>query len=187
MMRTRTVTVVAIAVCVWSMAAQGAEPGYYPIEEMGVFEPGELEVDIDLQGAMLQVAAGAMQQEGAEGLDADLAELVQSLNRVRVQVGEPEAADPSSVSDRIVRAVDELVSTGWHQILKVEEDDELVVFFALESGGRIQGLTGMVSEEGDEVVLINLVGDVDPVLLGRCLSKMHRFDGFGDLMEMAEQ
>jgi hypothetical protein len=186
MRRAQAVTVVAITMCLCSVAAEGADRGYYPIEEMGVFEPGELEVDIDLQGAMLQVAAGAMQNEDAEGFDADMAQLVQSLHRLRVQVGEPESADPSAVGERILGAVDNLTATGWHQILKVEEDDELVVFFALESGGRINGLTGMVSDGGEEVVLINLVGDVDPVLLGRCLSKMDRFDGFGELMEMAE-
>jgi hypothetical protein len=179
--------VMAFVMCLYSVTALGSDPGYFPIEDMGVFKPGELEVDIDLQGAMLQVAAGAMQQEDAKGLDADMAQLVQSLQRVRVQVGEPEAADPASVGERILGAVDELAATGWHQILKVEEDGELVVFFALESGGRIQGLTGMVSGGSEEVVLINLVGDVDPVLLGRCLSKIDRFDGFGELMEMAEK
>jgi hypothetical protein len=181
------VTVVVMVMCLYPVAVQGADPGYYPIENMGIYEPGELEVDIDLQGSMLQVAAGAMQQDDAEAFDADLAQLVQSLSRVRVQVGEPKAADLPAVGERIRGAMGELSASGWHQILKVEEGGDLVVFFALESGGRIQGLTGMVSESGDDVVLINLVGDVDPVLLGRCLSKMHRFEGFGELMEMAEK
>ncbi len=41
-----------------------AQSGYYPIEEMGIFAEGDLEVDIDLSGAMLRVAAGAMENSG---------------------------------------------------------------------------------------------------------------------------
>ena len=69
-----------------------AQSGYYPIEEMGIFADGDLEVDVDLSGAMLQVAAGAMENQ-----DESLAELVANLERVRVQVGSPSRLGASAV------------------------------------------------------------------------------------------
>ncbi|MBD3851445.1 MAG: hypothetical protein IFK93_09120, partial [Acidobacteria bacterium] len=44
-------------------AQASAQSGYYPIEEMGIFADGDLEVDVDLSGAMLRVAAGAMENQ----------------------------------------------------------------------------------------------------------------------------
>jgi hypothetical protein len=153
-----------------SGAAQTAPPGYYPIEGMGIFAPKDLEVDVDLGAAMMQVAAGAM-----EAQDEELAEMVSKLERVRVQVGKPSAVDASAVTQKMADAMATLEGKGWRKILGVEEDSEQVYFYALEKDGRISGVTGFVNEAGDEAVVINIAGDIDPRSLGRVLAK------FGDL------
>ena len=162
-------------------AQASAQSGYYPIEEMGIFADGDLEVDVDLSGAMLRVAAGAM-----ENHDAGIAELVANLERVRVQVGAPSGVDAATVAQKIAAAQATLGSAGWQKILSVEESDEQVYLYALESAGNIVGLTVFVSEGSEEVVVVNIVGDIDPETLGRLLANMKDFD-LDEIMEGFEQ
>jgi len=151
--------------------AQTGSPGYYPIEEMGIFSEADLEVDVDLGGAMMQVAAGAVEQQ-----DESLAELVANLERVRVQVGKPSAVDAAGVARRMADAKARLEGSGWHKIVSVEDDTEQVYFYALERDGRISGLTGFVNETGEEFVVVNIVGDIDPRALGRVLAHLGGID-----------
>jgi len=92
-----------------------SHPGYFPIEELGILDPGQLEVDVNLEGAMLQLAAGAMEEEEE---DAALVDLVTNLKRVRVQVGSIEKADPGAVASRIDDAVSRLEASGWDRIVR---------------------------------------------------------------------
>ena len=158
-----------------------AHPGYYPIEELGIFGQGPMEVDIDLSGAMLQVAAGAMENQ-----DESLAELVSNLDRVRVQVGAPQNEDASVVGESIADAGSRLTSSGWNKILAVETSDEQVYLYSLEQGGNIVGLTVLVNEKGEEVVLVNIAGSVDPRTLGRLVSSIENFD-LEEIMGAMEQ
>lgn len=162
-------------------AQASAQSGYYPIEEMGIFAEGDLEVDVDLSGAMLRVAAGAMENQ-----DAGIAELVANLERVRVQVGAPSGLDAATVAQKIAAAQATLESAEWQKILSVEESDEWVYLYALESAGNIVGLTVFVTEGNEEVVVVNIVGDIDPETLGRLLANMDGFD-LDEIMEGFEQ
>lgn len=186
-MKTRTVTMLFVILAAAStlQAQVGSDhPGYYPIEEMGVMASGDLEVDVDLSGAMLQLAAGAMQDE--HGGDQDLAQFVAGLERVRVQVGEPQGADPSTIAHSFDRAITTMESAGWSRILKVVDGGEQVYLFTREEGGRIVGLTALVNDEDDEIVLVNIVGDIDPVLLGKLLASVDRLPNLERLMVAGE-
>ena len=162
-------------------AQASAQSGYYPIEEMGIFADGDLEVDVDLSGAMLRVAAGAMEDQ-----DAGIAELVANLERVRVQVGAPSGVDAATVAQTMAAAQATLQGAGWQKILSVEENDEQVYLYALESAGNISGLTVFVNEGGEEVVIVNIVGDINPETLGRLIANMDDFD-LDEIMEGFEQ
>lgn len=162
-------------------AQASAQSGYYPIEEMGIFAPGDLEIDVDLSGAMLQVAAGAMENQ-----DESLAELVANLERVRVQVGVPSAVDAATVAQKMTDAHATLGGAGWQKILSVEEGSEQVYLYAVESAGNIAGLTAFVNEGGEEVVVVNIVGDINPQTLGRLLANLDDFD-IEEIMEGFEQ
>jgi hypothetical protein len=165
--------------------AQGGvgHPGYYPIEEMGILAQDDLEVDVDLQGAMLQVVAGAIQNDEN---DPDLAALVSNLERVRVQVGSPQRVDQSALEFSFQDAIANMESTGWYRILRVLEDEEQVYLYAREGDGRIVGLTVLVNDGAEEVVLVNIVGDIDPVALGKSLSKLDNLKNFEQYMNDGE-
>jgi hypothetical protein len=183
MRKTWLLTGVIVVIFAGSAVAQtgAAHPGYYPIEEMGIFAKGDLEVDVDVSGAMLQVAAGAMENQ-----DESLADLVSSLERVRVQVGTPSGADAAAIGGSIADAKAKLGSAGWDKILSVEEGDEQVYLYAREADGNIVGLTVFVNEAGEEVVVVNIVGDIDPKTLGRLLANFNDFD-LEELMSAVEQ
>jgi hypothetical protein len=175
--------VMSVALAGTAAAQTGSShPGYYAIEEMGIFAAGDLEVDVDLKGAMLQAVASSM-----EGQEGDLAEVVTGLERVRVQVGSPQKADASAVNNAVGDAVAALESSGWDRILRVEEEDEQVFLFARESEGMIVGITVLVNDAGEEVVLVNVVGSIDPVTFGKALAKMDQMPDLDELMEAVEQ
>jgi len=187
----RKVNAIAIVVAVVLVAAgtAGAQagasnPGYYPIESMGVLAKGDLEVDIDLTGAMLQVAAGAMQAENGE--DEDLARLVAGLERVRVQVGTPQGADASTIAHSFETAISSMEGAGWSRILKVVDDGEMVYLYAREGAGRIAGLTALINDDDEQIVLVNLVGDIDPVVLGRVIAKADQLPNLEQFIEGGE-
>ena len=46
--------------------AEATHPGFFPIEDMGVLAKGDLKVDVNLEGTMLEVAAGAMEQQNPD-------------------------------------------------------------------------------------------------------------------------
>jgi len=57
---------------------------------------------------------------------------------------------------------DKLGDDGWSPVMLVQEEGELVQMYAKPSGGHIQGLT-IVSADSEEVVVVNIMGDIDPM------------------------
>ena len=108
------------------------------------------------------------------------------IERVRVLVGSPSGADASTIAHSIENAKAELESSGWDRILSVEEDEELVYVFAVESGGRIQGVTVLVNDGAEEIVLVNIVGDIDPRVLGRAIASMDEIPNLEGFMNAVE-
>jgi hypothetical protein len=77
-------------------------------------------------------------------------------------------------------------ASGWDKILTVEEEDEQVYLYSLEQGEAIAGLTVLVNDGGDEVVLVNIAGSIDPRTLGRLLSNVGDFE-LDELMAAIDQ
>jgi hypothetical protein len=151
-------------------SAQGL--GFYPVEELGILDPDNLDVDVNLEGSALLIAAGAMEEQ-----DPRLKELVSSLTRVRVQVGSVDTMDPMVVADRIAGAVDQLEAKGWTRVVQVEDGAERVYIYSIDGGdGTIAGLTALVNDGGDEAVVANIAGAIDPVLLGSMMTRLGDID-----------
>jgi len=146
--------------------------GVFAVEDLGILDPEHLEVDVNLEGTTLQIAAGAMEDQ-----DPRLMELVSNLTRVRVQAGDVGALDRQTIDDRVTEAAAELQRTGWRQLIRVENADEKIFIFSIDGpDGRIAGLTALVSDGGREAVAANLAGSIDPVLLGSVLGRLGEMD-----------
>ena len=87
--------------------------------------------------------------------------LLRSLDGVRIRTYEV-----TGETDRITRNFEsmggKLLDDGWDPVMLVREEDELVQMYARLTGGKLRGLT-IVSVDESEVVVVNVMGDIDPV------------------------
>lgn len=90
--------------------------------------------------------------------------LLRSLEGVRIRIYEV-----NGDSKRIARNFDhmgqKLSNDGWAPVMLVREEGERVQMFARSSGTSVQGLT-IVSADEEEVVVVNIMGDIDPQYYG---------------------
>ncbi len=148
-------------------------PGYFALEELEVFAPGEVEVDVDLRDSMIKAAASAA------GQDEKFNELLNGIRRVRVKVGTVQNADPAAIRATIDAAAAKLEQAGWYRMVTVRDDEDTVYVLAIEGDGMIQGLAAMVFDEDGEVVLVNIAGTMDPEAVGSVISNMDDLDDLG--------
>jgi len=90
--------------------------------------------------------------------------LLRSLDGVRIRTYEVYGDH-----DRIVRNLErmggKLLDDGWDPVMLVREEGELVQMYIKSSAESIHGLT-IVSADESEVVVVNVMGDIDPVYYG---------------------
>jgi len=173
-MNIRRISIIAIALTlvVGATWAQDIDqlPGYVALDDLEVFDPEQVKVDVDLRESMVKMAAGAMQD------DEKLAQLLDSVRRIRVKAGSPGATDPASIRAAIDSAVSRLESSGWYRMVTIRGEDEAVYVLAKEADGVIQGLTAMILDGDEEVALVNIAGSMDPELVGSLMSHMDDLD-----------
>jgi hypothetical protein len=170
----RVVTVIGVCLVVTGVAAQQSveqAPGYFPLEELSIFADGNLEVDVDLKGPMIEMMAAA-----AEESEPQFAELADQLQRVRVRVGSLEGQDRATVEAEFERAINMLEGAGWDVMVRVDDGEEQVRVFVKQGTDTIQGLAVLVNDAYEEAVLVNIVGDFDPSLIGSLMSSMDDLD-----------
>ena len=54
---------------------------------------------------------------------------------------------------------------GWSRVVHVRDEGETVNVFLLSKDNVLQGITALIAES-DEAIFVNIVGDVNPALLG---------------------
>ena len=150
-------------------------PGYVPLEEMDVFGTSGPSVDVDLRGPMLKLVVAATEED-----EPELSRTLDGILRIRVLAGE-ELGDAVQVRNAILSTSQRLQSSGWSRMVQVAEDDEVVIVLTRERGNRLAGLTVLMAED-QEASLVNLVGDIDPAMIGRLVGSL---EGMPDLDDLA--
>lgn len=138
------------------------QPGYVPIEQLDLFPREKLSVEINLEGALLRLMAAA-----ARGADPEFSSLIAGLKAIKVQAVPVSGLDEEALRSKIGRTVRWLEDHGWTSTMKVREHGEETYLYLKEIDGKISGLTLLSLEPGDEAVVINIVGRIDPEQLGR--------------------
>jgi len=87
--------------------------------------------------------------------------LLRSLDGVRIRMYEVNG-DNERIARNFEHMGTKLSKDGWKPVMLIREESELVQMYAKPSSDGIKGLT-IVSAESDEVVVINIMGDIDPV------------------------
>jgi hypothetical protein len=144
------------------------QPGYLPIDSLGLFPSEDLEVEINLDGPLLNMVAAATKKD-----DPEFSSVISGLKSIQVQVYPLKGVDPAGIKTRIGRAVHLLEEKGWKSTVRVKDKGEETYIYLKQSGNRIDGLTLLSLRAGYDAVVINFVGRIDPAQLGRLGQNLH--------------
>jgi hypothetical protein len=150
-------------------AAPGPEalPGALPFGELEIFARKDLTTEINLEGALLKLVANATSED-----DPEFAQLVSGLQAIRVQVAPLASIDPAKVRSRMDQAVHWLDGKGWTAVVRSREKGEESYIYTKEIQGQIVGLA-VLSFDGKEAAVVNIVGRLDPAQIGRLSRGLH--------------
>jgi len=90
--------------------------------------------------------------------------LLRSLDGVRIRIYEVNG-DTQRIAQNFERMGGKLLNDGWQPVILMREEGELVQMFVKSAREDIKGLT-VVSADRDEVVVVNVMGDIKPALYG---------------------
>lgn len=93
--------------------------------------------------------------------DPETQALLRSLDGVRIRIYEVHG-DSDRIAQNFEHMGQKLSKDGWQPIILVRDEGELVQMYAKPSGTGIKGLT-IVSADDEEVVVVNVMGDIDPM------------------------
>ena len=130
-----------------------SHPGYFPLDELELVPRDQLTVEINLQGALLNMVANAIGPD-----DPEFSSLVENLKAIRVRVANAEDVDVDALRSRFESASRDLEALGWLVIVRVREYGEELYIYSREEDGEILGMTVLALEEGGEAAIINIIG-----------------------------
>jgi hypothetical protein len=145
---------IAVMLASFGITAPRSNDGYANLDSPGVNDTDRT-MSISLGPTILRFAARFMDDE------PETQALLRSLDGVRVRIYEVHG-DNERIARKFERMGSKLSDDGWESIVLIREEGELVQMYAKPSETGIQGLT-IVSADGEEVVVVNIMGDIDPV------------------------
>lgn len=155
----RTTSLLALMVLVVSacgITAPRGNDGYANLDSPGMSET-DRKMTISLGPTVLWFAARFIDDE------PETQALMRSLDGVRIRIYEvDEDGDTGKIANNFDRMGGKLLNDGWDPVLLVREEGELTQMYMKSSGNHISGLT-IVSVDDEDIVVINVMGDIDPV------------------------
>ncbi len=144
----------ALALTSCGITAPRSNEGFANLDSPGMSETDRT-MSLSLGPTTLRFAARFLED------DPETQALLRSLDGVRIRIYEVHG-DNERIARNFEHMGSKLSKDGWSPVILVREEGELVQMYAKPSGGHLQGLT-IVSADGDEVVVVNIMGDIDPV------------------------
>jgi len=148
---------IALALSSCGITAPRGNEGYANLDSPGIADTDRT-MSLSLGKTTLRFAARFLDEE------PETQALLRSLDGVRVRIYEVNG-DTDHIVHNFERMGDKLSNDGWEPIVLVHQDDELVQMFARSSANGMRGLT-IVSAGDDEVVVVNVMGDIKPEYFG---------------------
>jgi len=142
-----------------SLAASDPGSGYVDFGKIAPSGEGKF-VEVDLPEGLIKFAAKFASKE-----EPQAAEVLNNLKHVRVNVVELGDANRDEVVGRVQKLRQELVAQGWSQVVNVREQpkgDDVQIFAKMRGEEALEGMVVTVVSGGQQVVLVNIVGDIKP-------------------------
>lgn len=134
-------------------------PGFVDFRAMDISGGKEPKVEVNLKGSLLGLAARIASDE-----EPDLASTLMSLEGIRVEVYDAENRTPDSYITQLAETAKGLEKKGWETIVRVNDKGDQV-YIAVKAdkpdGSKIVGLVVLAAEEDDEIVLVNIMGNIN--------------------------
>jgi hypothetical protein len=166
----RTARMGAVALATVMLAATGcgitashSNPGYANLDSLGLLDTDRV-VSISIGSSLLGLAARHSSD------DPQAQALLSGLQGVRVRVYEVEG-DVDKVAARMQRMSAGLQASNWQPVLVVQDSGVYSRMLVKQDGERIAGLVVM-SLDGGEAVLVNIMGDLKPELFADTMAQL---------------
>lgn len=145
--------ILALTLTACGITAPRSNDGYANLDSPGMSETNRT-MSLSLGPTVLRFAARFVDD------DPETQALLRSLDGVRIRTYEVNG-DSEVIAQNFTHMGTKLSKDGWDPVMLVREEGELVQMFAKVSGTGVQGLT-IVSSDDEEVVVVNVMGDIDP-------------------------
>ncbi|HKI05428.1 MAG TPA: DUF4252 domain-containing protein [Thermoanaerobaculia bacterium] len=167
----KTIILVVILLVLGTAAGQAQkltdQPGYVPLEQLDLFPKDKLSLEINIEGALMSlIAAGAKN-------DPEFSSLMAGLKSITVQAIPLKGMDEATVRTKIGRTVRWLEDRGWKSTMRMRDKGEEAYIYLREVDGKIAGMTLLTLDPGQEAVVINIVGRIDPAQIGRLSQRLN--------------
>jgi hypothetical protein len=147
----------AVALCT-AVCAEDLPPGQV---DFGTFSPpkggGEF-VEVSLPSSLISLAGRLVEKD-----EPELAQVLNGLKRVRVNVIGLEDQNRAEIQQRAQKVRQELADKGWERIVTAQQKGQDVsVYLKMSEKGAVQGLVAVVMDGKQHAVFVNIVGDIKP-------------------------
>jgi len=139
------------------ITASRSNEGYANLDSPGISDTDRT-MSLSLGKTTLRFAARFLDDE------PETQAMLRSLDGVRIRIYEVNG-DTHRIAQNFERMGNKLDNDGWQQVMLVREEGELVQMFSKTTASGIQGLT-IVSADDEEVVVVNVMGDIHPEHFG---------------------
>lgn len=145
------IAVTLLASC--SITAPSNNEGYANLDSPGMFDTDRT-LNLSIGSTVLGFVANHIDD------DPETKAMLKGLDGVRIRIYEVDG-DSERVVKNLLRMGQKLQSDDWEPVMLINDDAEQVQMYAKSSPHGIQGLT-LISSDENEVVVINLMGDIKP-------------------------
>ena len=143
-----------VLLCACGITAPRSNEGYANLDSLGVFDTDRT-MALSIGPTMLNIAAWAVNDD-----EPEIAALLRDLDGVRIRIYEIDG-DAERVARRVKKMSSRLREDNWQPVVLIQEDNEQTHMLMRSDGDRILGLT-LITSDGEEAVVINLMGHIDP-------------------------
>jgi tetratricopeptide (TPR) repeat protein len=147
-----------------SLSAAEEEPKVEGMIEIDYPYAGEAKVEVNLAGTLFALAAKAVRDENPEA-----SEFLANLEAVKVRIYDQAALGDREIGEVLKFYEGQLKKQKWEVLARVKEEDSRVAVYSLTRGDIVSGLVVLVGGESEDIVIVNLAGNID-------ISKLSQID-----------
>lgn len=140
-----------------AVSLRAEEPGYVDFGKLNPTSNDRQFVEVNIKSNLIAMATSLVRQA-----EPEVAKAIEGIKQIRVNVLELADEGREEMLKKVGDIREKLDKSGWDTVVTaIEKGQDVRVFIKIKDAKTIQGVTVTVIE-GKQVVLVNLVGDIQP-------------------------